>query len=43
MLQATIGDAAAFFARTALDKPVFDAALENLRKWWENIVAQTAS
>ena len=43
MLQATIGDAAAFFARTALDKPAFDAALESLRKWWENIMAETAS
>ena len=42
MMQTTIGDAAAFFARTALDKPVFDAALEKLRKWWENIMAPPA-
>jgi dipeptidyl aminopeptidase/acylaminoacyl peptidase len=39
MMQTTIGDAAAFFTRTALDKPVFDAALGELRKWWENILA----
>jgi len=43
MMQTTIGDAAAFFARTALDKPRFEAALGELRKWWENILAQPAS
>jgi acetyl esterase/lipase len=40
MMQTTIGDAAAFFARTVLNKPVFDAALEELRAWWEKIKAQ---
>jgi acetyl esterase/lipase len=40
MMQTTIGDAAAFFARTVLDKPAFDAALGELRKWWQNILAR---
>jgi acetyl esterase/lipase len=40
MMQTTIGDAAAFFARTVLDKPAFDAALGELHKWWENITAR---
>jgi len=43
MMQATIGDVAAFFSRTALNKPVFDEALEELRRWWENIMSQPAS
>ena len=42
MMQATIDDAAAFFARTALDKPLFDGALEELRKWWQKIREQPA-
>ena len=43
MMQTTIADAAAFFARTALDKPAFDAALEELRKWWESMLPQPES
>jgi len=43
IMQTTIGDAAAFFARTALNKPEFDAALDELHRWWENITARTAS
>jgi acetyl esterase/lipase len=43
MMQITIGDAAAFFARTALNKPEFDSALGELRRWWENIMAHPAS
>jgi hypothetical protein len=39
MMQTTIGDAAAFFARTVLDKPEFDSALDELRKWWANVLA----
>lgn len=42
MMQATIDDAAAFFARTVLSKPVFDVALEELRRWWEKIREQPA-
>jgi acetyl esterase/lipase len=43
MMQTTIDDAAAFFARTALDKTLFDAALVELHRWWKNIVPQPAS
>jgi acetyl esterase/lipase len=43
MMQTTIGDAAAFFARTALDKPDFDTALGELRKWWESIMRRPSS
>ena len=39
MMQTTIADAAAFFERTATGKPAFDAALGDLRKWWETILA----
>ena len=42
MMEATIGDAAAFFERTAIRKPAFDAALGELRKWWETILAGPA-
>ena len=42
MMEATIGDAAAFFARTAIAKPAFDSALVDLRKWWETILARPA-
>ena len=42
MMAATIGDAAAFFARTAIAKPAFDAALGDLRKWWETILGGRA-
>jgi len=38
MTPATVGDAAAFFVRTALEKQAFDAALGDLRKWWENLL-----
>jgi acetyl esterase/lipase len=38
MMQATIGDAAAFFARTVLEKPACDAALGELRIWWEGVL-----
>ena len=34
MMETTIGDAAAFFVRTSLQKPAFDAALHDLRAWW---------
>jgi acetyl esterase/lipase len=37
MMQTTIVDAAAFFTRTVLNKPAFDAALVELRKWWEKV------
>jgi acetyl esterase/lipase len=37
MMQTTVGDAAAFFFRTAIDKPAFDSALDELRAWWENL------
>jgi acetyl esterase/lipase len=40
MMQTTIGDAAAFFMRTALDKPAFDAALGELHEWWKNAMAR---
>jgi acetyl esterase/lipase len=37
MMQTTIGDAAAFFARTAINKAPFDTALEDLHQWWNKI------
>jgi acetyl esterase/lipase len=37
MMQTTIDDAAAFFARTVLDKPRFDTALGELHQWWAKI------
>ena len=40
MMQTTIADAAAFFARTVLDKPAFDAALGEPRNWWKSMLAQ---
>lgn len=40
MMEATISDAAAFFTRTVLDRPACDAALGELRKWWEEVLAQ---
>ena len=40
MMAATIGDAVAFFERTAVGKPAFDTALGDLRKWWESIMAR---
>jgi acetyl esterase/lipase len=40
MMQATIGDAAAFFTRTVLEKPACDAALSELRVWWEKVLAE---
>lgn len=40
MMQTTITDAAAFFARTVLDKPAFDVELSKLYQWWERIKAQ---
>jgi acetyl esterase/lipase len=40
MMQTTIGDAAAFFARTALDKTAFDAALAELHNWWKSIATR---
>ncbi len=43
MMGTTISDAAAFFERTAMQKPVFDAALEDLRKWWKNLTARPVS
>jgi acetyl esterase/lipase len=43
MMEATIGDAAAFFARTAINKPAFDAALGELHRWWKNITARPVS
>jgi acetyl esterase/lipase len=43
MMKTTISDAAAFFTRTALDKPAFDAALGELGKWWETITAPPSS
>lgn len=43
MMETTIGDAAAFFARTVLNKPAFDAALGELHQWWRNIMARPAS
>jgi acetyl esterase/lipase len=42
MMETTIADAAAFFTRTVLDKPACDAALEELRAWWEGVLAQPA-
>ncbi len=42
MMAATIGDAAAFFQRTAVAKPAFDSALGDLRKWWETILGTPA-
>lgn len=43
MMEATISDAAAFFARTVLNKPVFDAALAELHQWWKKIMARPVS
>jgi acetyl esterase/lipase len=40
MMQTTIEDAAAFFARTVLKKPTFDVALGELRQWWEDVLAR---
>jgi acetyl esterase/lipase len=40
MMQTTIEDAAAFFARTVLNKPTFDVALGKLRQWWEDVLAR---
>ncbi len=42
MMQTTLGDAAAFFKRTVLEKRTFDTALGELCKWWENVMAQPA-
>lgn len=39
MMQTTLGDAAAFFERTAMGKPAFDTALDELKAWWERIMA----
>lgn len=39
MMQTTIRDAAAFFARTALQKPEFDEALKKLHQWWQQMAA----
>lgn len=43
MMQTTLRDAAAFFERTAIRKPVFDKALAELHTWWENIAAPPKS
>ena len=43
MMQTKIGDAAAFFARTALNKRAFDTALGELHQWWANINARPSS
>ncbi len=43
MMEATVDDAVAFFARTVLHKTEFDAALERLRRWWEGLAARSAS
>lgn len=43
MMEATVEDAVAFFARTVLHKAEFDAALERLRRWWEQLGARSAS
>jgi hypothetical protein len=40
MMQTTIDDAVAFFARTVLNKPGFDAALGELRQWWSEVLAR---
>jgi dipeptidyl aminopeptidase/acylaminoacyl peptidase len=40
MMQTTIGDAAAFFIRTVLNKPAFETSLCELHKWWETLIAQ---
>ncbi len=42
MMETTIRDAAAFFERTAIAKPNFDAALGELRQWWETVLARPA-
>ena len=42
MMQTTIGDAAAFFTRTVLEKSACDAALVELRAWWEGVLAKLA-
>ena len=42
MMDTTIGDAVAFFQRTAVGKPAFDTALGELRKWWETVLARPA-
>ena len=42
MMDETIGDAVAFFQRTAIGKPAFDTALGELRKWWETVLARPA-
>jgi hypothetical protein len=40
MLQTTIEDTAAFFARTILNKRTFDVALGKLRQWWEDVLTR---
>ena len=42
MMEATIGDAVAFFERTAVGKPGFDVAVGELRKWWESVLGGPA-
>ncbi len=42
MMDATVRDAAAFFERTAIGKPAFDAALGELRQWWAQVMARPA-
>jgi acetyl esterase/lipase len=41
MMQTTISDAAAFFARTVLNKAAFESSLGKLYQWWDRIKAQT--
>jgi acetyl esterase/lipase len=39
MMETTVEDAVAFFARTVLHKAELDAGLERLRRWWEGVAA----
>ena len=43
MTETTVCDTVAFFARTILNKPEFDAALEELHMWWKNFTPPSTS
>ncbi len=43
MMETTLRDAAAFFERTSMGKPAFDAKLAELKEWWKSVMPPAAT